>query len=115
MRGSLPVTTIASIVRQLNSWSTAARYPRKENGMHILLVDVHPEPTSFRAALKNMALEALRDAGHTVLDATVLVTQAILPHLTGPGGRIINFASALAFRPIPRARFTPPRKPRSSL
>ena len=32
---------------------------------------------------------------------TVLVTQAALPHLTSPGGRIINFASALAFRPIP--------------
>jgi 3-oxoacyl-[acyl-carrier protein] reductase len=40
-----------------------------------------------------------------ILDAnvlgTVLVTQAILPHLTAPGGRIVNFASALAFRPIP--------------
>lgn len=32
---------------------------------------------------------------------TVLITQAALPHLTSPGGRIINFASALAFRPIP--------------
>jgi 3-oxoacyl-[acyl-carrier protein] reductase len=32
---------------------------------------------------------------------TVLVTQAALLHLTSPGGRIINFASALAFRPIP--------------
>jgi 3-oxoacyl-[acyl-carrier protein] reductase len=40
-----------------------------------------------------------------ILDAnvlgTVLITQAVLPHLTAPGGRIINFASALAFRPIP--------------
>jgi len=34
--------------------------------MHILLVYVHPEPTSFTAALKNTAIEALRDAGHTV-------------------------------------------------
>ena len=25
----------------------------------------------------------------------------VLPHLTAPGGRIVNFASALAFRPIP--------------
>ncbi|WP_102960159.1 SDR family NAD(P)-dependent oxidoreductase [Mangrovicella endophytica] len=32
---------------------------------------------------------------------TVLVTQAALPHLPSPGGRIINVASALAFRPIP--------------
>jgi 3-oxoacyl-[acyl-carrier protein] reductase len=32
---------------------------------------------------------------------TILVTQAVLPHLTAPGGRIVNFASALAFRPIP--------------
>ena len=32
---------------------------------------------------------------------TVLVTQAVLAHMTAPGGRIINFASALAFRPIP--------------
>jgi 3-oxoacyl-[acyl-carrier protein] reductase len=40
-----------------------------------------------------------------ILDAnvlgTVLITQAVLPHLTAPGGRIINFSSALAFRPIP--------------
>jgi 3-oxoacyl-[acyl-carrier protein] reductase len=32
---------------------------------------------------------------------TVLVTQAVLSHLTAPGGRILNFASALAFRPVP--------------
>jgi len=32
---------------------------------------------------------------------TVLVTQAALPHLAAPGGRIINFASAMAFRPVP--------------
>jgi 3-oxoacyl-[acyl-carrier protein] reductase len=42
-----------------------------------------------------------------ILDAnvlgTVLVTQAILPHLTAPGGRIVNFASAMAFRPVPRS------------
>jgi 3-oxoacyl-[acyl-carrier protein] reductase len=41
----------------------------------------------------------------SILDAnvlgTVLVTQAALTHLTAPGGRIINFASALAYRPIP--------------
>jgi len=40
-----------------------------------------------------------------ILDAnvlgTVLVTQAVLAHLTAPGGRIINFASAMAFRPVP--------------
>lgn len=47
------------------------------------------------------------DAAHVraVFDAnvlgTVLVTQASLPHLTAPGGRIVNFSSALAFRPIP--------------
>jgi 3-oxoacyl-[acyl-carrier protein] reductase len=35
------------------------------------------------------------------MDAAVLITQAVLPHLTAPGGRIINFSSALAFRPIP--------------
>jgi 3-oxoacyl-[acyl-carrier protein] reductase len=32
---------------------------------------------------------------------TILVTQAVLPHLPTPGGRIVNFASALAYRPIP--------------
>jgi 3-oxoacyl-[acyl-carrier protein] reductase len=40
-----------------------------------------------------------------ILDAnvlgTVLMTQAVLPHMPSPGGRIINFSSALAFRPIP--------------
>ena len=49
------------------------------------------------------------DAAHVraMFDAnvlgTVLVTQAVLPHLPSPGGRIVNFASALAFRPIPRS------------
>jgi len=32
---------------------------------------------------------------------TVLVTQAVLAHLTAPGGRIVNFASAMAYRPVP--------------
>jgi 3-oxoacyl-[acyl-carrier protein] reductase len=51
-------------------------------------------------------LEAM-DAAYVraMLDAnvlgTVLVTQAALTHLSAPGGRIINIASALAFRPIP--------------
>lgn len=49
------------------------------------------------------------DAAHVraMFDAnvlgTVLVTQAVLPHLPSPGGRIVNLASALAFRPIPRS------------
>jgi 3-oxoacyl-[acyl-carrier protein] reductase len=33
---------------------------------------------------------------------TIAVIQAALPHLTAPGGRIINFSSALATRPIPK-------------
>jgi 3-oxoacyl-[acyl-carrier protein] reductase len=47
------------------------------------------------------------DAGfiRAILDANVLgmvlITQAVLPHMTAPGGRIISFSSALAFRPIP--------------
>lgn len=32
---------------------------------------------------------------------TVLITQAVLAHLTAPGGRIVNFASAIAYRPVP--------------
>jgi 3-oxoacyl-[acyl-carrier protein] reductase len=32
---------------------------------------------------------------------TVLLTQAVVPHLPSPGGRIINFSSRLAFSPIP--------------
>jgi 3-oxoacyl-[acyl-carrier protein] reductase len=41
----------------------------------------------------------------SILDAnvlgTVLITQAVLAHLSAPGGRIINIASALAYRPVP--------------
>lgn len=41
----------------------------------------------------------------SILDANVvglvMMTQAVLPHLCSPGGRIINIASALAYRPIP--------------
>ncbi len=43
---------------------------------------------------------------HTIFDTNVLgtiaVIQAALPHLTAPGGRIINFSSGLATRPIPK-------------
>lgn len=43
---------------------------------------------------------------HAVFDTNVLgtvaVIQAALPHLTAPGGRIINFSSGLATRPIPK-------------
>lgn len=43
---------------------------------------------------------------HAIFDTNVLgtvaVIQAALPHLTAPGGRIINFSSALATRPIPK-------------
>lgn len=34
--------------------------------MHVLLVYAHPEPTSFTAALKDAAFDALSKAGHTV-------------------------------------------------
>lgn len=34
--------------------------------MHVLIVFAHPEPTSFTAALKDRAVEALTRAGHTV-------------------------------------------------
>lgn len=43
---------------------------------------------------------------HAIFDTNVLgtisVIQAALPHLTAPGGRIINFSSGLASRPIPK-------------
>lgn len=42
---------------------------------------------------------------HAIFDTNVLGTismiQAALPHMTAPGGRIINFSSGLATRPIP--------------
>ena len=47
------------------------------------------------------------DAAHirAILDAnvmgTALMMQAVVPHMPSPGGRIVNFASALAYRPIP--------------
>jgi NAD(P)H dehydrogenase (quinone) len=34
--------------------------------MHVLVVYAHPEPTSFTAALKDVAMETVRAAGHTV-------------------------------------------------
>jgi 3-oxoacyl-[acyl-carrier protein] reductase len=44
---------------------------------------------------------------HTTFDTnvygTVAMIQAVLPHMPAPGGRIINFSSALATRPIPTA------------
>jgi 3-oxoacyl-[acyl-carrier protein] reductase len=52
-------------------------------------------------ALGAMDAAFVRSVLDTNVLGTVLVTQAALPYLTAPGGRIINFSSALAFRPIP--------------
>jgi 3-oxoacyl-[acyl-carrier protein] reductase len=52
-------------------------------------------------ALGAMDAAFIRSILDTNVLGTVLVTQAALPRLTAPGGRIINFASALAYRPIP--------------
>src|SRR5437016_1523097 len=35
-------------------------------GVNVLVIYAHPEPTSFAAALKNVALSALTAAGHKV-------------------------------------------------
>jgi 3-oxoacyl-[acyl-carrier protein] reductase len=45
--------------------------------------------------------EMFRATFDTNVLGTIAVIQAALPHLTAPGGRIINFSSALATRPIP--------------
>lgn len=34
--------------------------------MHVLIVHAHPEPRSFNGAMKDLAVETLREAGHTV-------------------------------------------------
>ncbi|SKA38113.1 SDR family NAD(P)-dependent oxidoreductase [Consotaella salsifontis] len=50
--------------------------------------------------LGQMDADFVRSLLETNVMGTVLMTQEVLPHM-GAGGRIINFASALAFRPIP--------------
>lgn len=51
--------------------------------------------------LGRMDAPFIRSILETNVMGTVLMTEAVLPHLVSPGGRIVNFASALAFRPIP--------------
>ena len=51
--------------------------------------------------LGTMDAPFVRSILDTNVMGTVLMTEAVLPHLTAPGGRIVNFASALAYRPIP--------------
>lgn len=51
--------------------------------------------------LGRMDVPFIRSILETNVMGTVLMTEAVLPHLASPGGRIVNFASALAFRPIP--------------
>ncbi|MBA3038895.1 MAG: 3-oxoacyl-ACP reductase FabG [Alphaproteobacteria bacterium] len=50
--------------------------------------------------LGKMDADFIRPILETNIMGTVLLTQAALPHMSD-GGRIINFASALAYRPIP--------------
>ncbi|WP_117190239.1 SDR family NAD(P)-dependent oxidoreductase [Rhizobium terrae] len=51
--------------------------------------------------LGKMDASFVRQILDTNVMGTVLMTEAVLRHLPSPGGRIINFSSALAFRPIP--------------
>jgi 3-oxoacyl-[acyl-carrier protein] reductase len=46
-------------------------------------------------------LDFFRATFETNVYGTIALIQAALPHLPSPGGRIINFSSALASRPIP--------------
>jgi 3-oxoacyl-[acyl-carrier protein] reductase len=73
---------------------TVARFGR----IDILVNCAGIAPYRRLGAMDTAFIRAMLDAN--VL-GTVLVTQAALPHLTAPGGRIINFASAMAFRPVP--------------
>src|SRR5262245_20798877 len=73
---------------------TVARFGR----IDILVNCAGIAPYRALGAMDTAYIRAMLDAN--VL-GTVLVTQAVLAHLTAPGGRIINFASAIAFRPIP--------------
>ena len=57
---------------------------------------------------EHRAFEASDEAFfHAIFDTNVLgtiaVIQAALPHLTAPGGCIVNFSTALASRPIPKS------------
>jgi 3-oxoacyl-[acyl-carrier protein] reductase len=74
--------------------STNARFGR----IDVLVNCAGVGPYRALGAMDAAFIRAILDAN--VL-GTVLITQAVLPHLTAPGGRIINVASALAFRPIP--------------
>jgi len=46
-------------------------------------------------------LDLFRATFDTNVFGTIAMIQAALPHMPAPGGRIINFSSALATRPIP--------------
>jgi len=73
---------------------TVARFGR----IDILVNCAGVAPYRALGAMDAAYIRAILDAN--VL-GTVLITQAVLPHLTAPGGRIVNFASAMAFRPVP--------------
>ena len=73
---------------------TVARFGR----IDILVNCAGIAPYRALGAMDAAYVRAMLDAN--VL-GTVLVTQAVLAHLTAPGGRILNFASAMAFRPVP--------------
>lgn len=51
--------------------------------------------------LGKLDADFIRPLLDTNIMGTALMVQEVLPHMPSPGGRIINFASALAYRPIP--------------
>jgi 3-oxoacyl-[acyl-carrier protein] reductase len=73
---------------------TVARFGR----IDILVNCAGIGPYRRLGAMDTAFIRAILDAN---VVGTILVTQAVLSHLTAPGGRIVNFASAMAFRPIP--------------
>lgn len=73
---------------------TVARFGRLDILVNCAGVGIYKPLGAMDAAFVRDTLDA------NVL-GPVLVTQAVLPHLPSPGGRIVNIASALAYRPIP--------------
>lgn len=74
--------------------STVERFGRIDVLVNCAAVGLYRPLGKMDAAFVRQVLEA------NVL-GTVLMTEAALPHLPSPGGRIINFSSALAYRPVP--------------
>jgi 3-oxoacyl-[acyl-carrier protein] reductase len=97
-RGAQALAIAGDIARAEDATATVAQVVGRFGRIDVL---VNCAGVAEYQAFEKTDLDHFRTTFDTNVFGPIALIQAALPHLPTPGGRIINFSSALATRPIP--------------